>query len=158
MYSFYEILGMIASKQEPKTVELQLVNGKKVIYDADYDCVNGSFTCYIIRDRKDEDENYRFYLSECFLESDVFDKKIRILTKQGDILDDVERRYLADVIRPFKKRLMSITLVNCGLVSKDAYLVFELDDDAFELPIFEIGTMYAGMKPHKEYTLEELGL
>lgn len=157
MYSFYEILGMIASKQEPKTIELQLVNGKKVIYDADYDCVNGSFTCYIIRNRKDEDENYRFYLSECFLESDVFDKKIRILTKQGDILDDVEKKYLKQVIRPFRSAITGIE-VKTYYNGYNAYLSINMGDDGVSFPDFVLGTMYAGMVPDREYTLEELGL
>lgn len=157
MYSFYEILGMIASKQEPKTIELQLVNGKKVIYDADYDCVNGSFTCYIIRNRKDEDENYRFYLSECFLESDVFDKKIRILTKQGDILDDVEKKYLKQVIRPFRSAITGIE-VKTYYNGYNAYLSINMGDDGLSFPDFVLGTMYAGMVPDREYTLEELGL
>lgn len=157
MYSFYEILGMIASKQEPKTIELQLVNGKKVIYDADYDCVNGSFTCYIIRNRKDEDENYRFYLSECFLESDVFDKKIRILTKQGDILDDVEKKYLKQVIRPFRSAITGIE-VKTYYNEYNAYLNIKMVDDSISFPDFVLGTMYAGMVPDREYTLEELGL
>lgn len=157
MYSFYEILGMIASKQEPKTIELQLVNGKKVIYDADYDCVNGSFTCYIIRNRKDEDENYRFYLSECFLESDVFDKKIRILTKQGDILDDVEKKYLKQVIRPFRSAITGIE-VKTYYNGYNAYLSINMGDDGASFPDFVLGTMYAGMVPDREYTLEELGL
>ena len=70
------------------------------------------------------------------------------------ILDEKEKEYLSNVIKPFRDRVSSI--------SKDGplgYITISLDGDDFAiLPNFEEGTMYKGMKPNREYLLEELGL
>lgn len=71
------------------------------------------------------------------------------------ILDDVERRYLSAVIRPFINDVYSIEKAEqsqCEMIcigTKNRYVVF---------PPFEKGTMYKGMKVGRKYTLEELGL
>ena len=70
------------------------------------------------------------------------------------ILDEKEKEYLSNVIKPFRDRVSSI--------SKDGplgYITISLDGDDFAiLPNFEEGTMCKGMKPNREYLLEELGL
>lgn len=74
-----------------------------------------------------------------------------------DILDDVEKRYLSAVIRPFRKRVDSIMKSSNSCCDKE-YIFIRLDDDFLSLPYFEAGTMYQGMELEKVYTLEELGL
>lgn len=79
------------------------------------------------------------------------------------ILDDVERRYLSAVIRPFRDKVQSIKKFNGLYVSHcfDEILVYYESfgrDLWFSLPPFEKGTMYKGMKPDRKYSLEELGL
>lgn len=71
------------------------------------------------------------------------------------ILDKTEKRYLNDVIRPFKNKVTSIRKT-CYL--NNEYLQIYLDDDYFILPYFKKGTMYKNMETDKRYTLEELHL
>lgn len=74
-----------------------------------------------------------------------------------EILDEVEKRYLRNIIRPFRDKVKAISLITAGGKS-DCYINIELEDETIYLPDFEINTMYKGMKLEKEYTLEELGL
>lgn len=74
------------------------------------------------------------------------------------ILDDVEKRYLSAVIRPFRKRVDSIMKISDPLGYEKEYIFIKLDEDSFSLPYFKTGTMYQGMELERAYTLEELGL
>ena len=73
------------------------------------------------------------------------------------ILDDVEKRYLGAVIKPFRNRVKHIVKYPVPSDSKE-YIFIELDNDTSLLPNFKENTMYKGMKVGKGYTLEELGL
>ena len=74
------------------------------------------------------------------------------------VLDEVERKYLSDVIKPFRKN------VSCIRKSKDArkgknYIKIEFcDGDRMFFPYLDDDAMYKGMEVNKAYTLEELGL
>ena len=122
----------------------------------------------LVKDDKDIFENSGYVRN--ILELDNF--KSRILGKiikieepkystvyesKSEILDEVEKRYLRNVIRPFRDRVKAISLVTYGS-KRYCYINIELEDETIDLPDFEINTMYKGMKPDKEYTLEELGL
>ena len=79
------------------------------------------------------------------------------------ILDDVERRYLSAVIRPFRVRVQYIAKsfaddarfyrINCYI-----FIHFNDGSDDMDFPLFNESKMYKGMKRYKAYTLEELGL
>ena len=71
------------------------------------------------------------------------------------ILDDAEKRYLSAVIRPFRDRVKYIEKIDCAC---EEYIYIQVNRDWTILPRFKEGTMYKGMKPDHEYTLEELGL
>ena len=74
------------------------------------------------------------------------------------ILDEVEKRYLRGVIRPFRDKVKSITkFADTRCTEEYIYMVIEGPADAC-LPRFDGNTMYKGMELGKEYTLEELGL
>lgn len=89
--------------------------------------------------------------------SDKFlDQEIDIATPE--ILDDVEKRYLSAVIRPFRKRVDSIMKISDPLSYDKEYIFIKLDEDSFSLPYFKTGTMYQGMELERAFTLEELGL
>ena len=82
------------------------------------------------------------------------------LEVEEPILDEVEKRYLIGVIRPFRDR---IEFIKKSRIYGQEYIniVYNSefkDDTNFCLPLFEPSTMYKGMKLGKEYTLEELGL
>ena len=70
-----------------------------------------------------------------------------------EILDEVEKRYLRGVIRPFEVRFIK----KVGLTNAE-YIYIELKSDHISLPNFSSNTMYKGMEIDKKYTLEELGL
>ena len=81
------------------------------------------------------------------------------------ILDDAEKRYIKNIVRPFKDRVTSI----CKRRYDDiyAYIVICYEDIYHDasvterrtyLPNFKVNTMYKGMKLEEHYTLDELGI
>lgn len=77
---------------------------------------------------------------------------------EQEILDEVEKKYLSMVIRPFKKQVAFIKLGK-RFVDNKVYVYIELkNNDFIGLPLFEQGTMYKGMELSRKYTLKELGL
>ena len=83
--SYYELLTMVKEGNIPKLLILHLVPNKSVEYVPDYDYVSDKLVGYEILNDKDEDENYRYYLVDCFLESTMFDKVIEIIEEEKEI-------------------------------------------------------------------------
>jgi hypothetical protein len=79
------------------------------------------------------------------------------------VLDEVEKKYLTNILRPFVKNYdITITKETDNYLGKE-YLVIKLHvgtvcTDAIELPYFKPNTMYKGMTSHRVYTLKNLGL
>lgn len=80
------------------------------------------------------------------------------------ILDVVEKRYLENVIRPFRRQVTRVCKVY-GWYENYAHIRIMIKHPLMknmrtysDLPFFNVKKMYLGMKPNKEYTLEELGL
>lgn len=99
---------------------------------------------------------FPWYESKEMFSDKFLDQEINIAVP--DILDDVEKRYLSAVIRPFRKRVDSIIKISDPLSYDKEYIFIKLDEDSVSLPYFKTGTMYQGMELEKVYTLEELGL
>lgn len=93
-----------------------------------------------------------------------------LLTGKGEIvklpkqiLDDVEKEYLSNIIKPFRDSVIFIKKIrnpddkheHIGITVR-CYDNFSPTNMLF--PHFEKGTMYKGMEIDKEYTLAELGL
>lgn len=80
---------------------------------------------------------------------------------EEDILDEKEKEYLSNVIKPFRKRVKYIFV---NKYSDDCIIRIILThysknhDDTIVLPDFKNGSMYKGMEIGKQYTLKELGL
>lgn len=74
------------------------------------------------------------------------------------ILDEVEKKYLSAVIKPFRKKVKHIAIWDTCNGSKHFVHIKLYDEDCTNLPNFKPNAMYKGMELHKEYTLEELGL
>lgn len=77
------------------------------------------------------------------------------------ILDDIERRYLSNIIKPFRDRVVSI--IKYDDYDRCEYIAIKYRNingytGRMYFPAFEKGTMYKGMKANEKYTLEELGL
>lgn len=76
------------------------------------------------------------------------------------ILDDSEKNYLSEILRPFRKDITTIVKfqITEKYSTKKEYIVVRLKSDFWTFPRFNAGTMYKGMEPNKKYTLQELGL
>lgn len=80
------------------------------------------------------------------------------------ILDDVEKRYLRGVVRPFRERVDTIQKFKSHLDGFEYIKMYVRypgsggTQSILNLPVFRSGTMYAGMELEKEYTLAELEL
>lgn len=73
-----------------------------------------------------------------------------------EILDKVEKKYLREVIRPFRKKVIAIKKLDTPAGKE--YILIILKDDCMSFPSFEKGEMYKGLKLETRYTPEELGL
>lgn len=78
------------------------------------------------------------------------------------ILDDVERKYLKNVLKPFHDEVEYVVksarhLRRDGTYDNE-YLSIEFQDGNFTFPDFDSGKMYTGMELNKKYTLKELGI
>ena len=85
MISYYELLGMVQEGNAPEKIRVKISSTVPRIYIAEYDYEE--FNYYRLENEKEEDENYDYYLSECFLESMVFDKCIEILDEEDEFED-----------------------------------------------------------------------
>lgn len=77
------------------------------------------------------------------------------------ILDEAEKEYLSEVIKPFRDKVKFIKLpsYDClNLIYTCIRMYDKFGGEIVRLPNFKIGTMYKGMGIGREYTLEELGL
>lgn len=72
------------------------------------------------------------------------------------LLDNVEKKYLSEVIRPFRKEVIAIEKLEAPAGRE--YIVIILKDDGMHFPCFKKDTMYKGLELEKRYTPEELGL
>ena len=82
MISYYELLGMIKNDNIPKKIKLHMC-GTTRIYVADYD--DEDFSNYWLENINDESDDFRCYLAECFLESDMFEENIEIIEEDKKI-------------------------------------------------------------------------
>ena len=72
------------------------------------------------------------------------------------VLDEVERKYLSDVIKPFVHRESYIVK---KLNRSGYYIAIIVNNfDVINLPYFTRNTMYKGMEVNRKYKLKELGL
>ena len=77
--------------------------------------------------------------------------------RKEEILDEVEKKYLADVVRPFRSKVRSVYKM-VSICSNKEFICIQLRDENFTLPYFKKGTMYKEMQTGKRYTLEKLGI
>jgi len=77
------------------------------------------------------------------------------------ILDDVEKKYLSAIIKPFKNYVTGIIKIKDDYEKGKHYIRIIVKKYTYEylnLPWFEENTMYKGMKENKKYSLKELDL
>lgn len=80
-----------------------------------------------------------------------------VYERKEEILDEAEKRYLRDVIRPFRDKVGHIRKQN---FFRGDYITINVKHDdgeeGIDLPYFNKNTIYKGMKLDNKYTLEEL--
>ncbi len=75
---------------------------------------------------------------------------------EKEILDEEEKEYLSNVIKPFRDKVEYI--IKFDLLPEEYISICLPEHETINLPCFKRGTMYKGMEIEEEYTLEELGL
>lgn len=107
-------------------------------------------------------ENERSWFNNKDMFSDKYlNQEVEIETP--DILDEAEKEYLSNVIKPFRDRVILISkyfyvldnAYSIEIYIKSAMGIFKSEN--IKLPLFQ-NEMYKGMENNKSYTLEELGL
>ena len=87
--------------------------------------------------------------------------EISIIKVEQSILDDIEKKYLGNIIKPFRDRIVWIKKIDSP-IQNYAYIKICYQDRNYAIvlnfPDFKVGTMYRGMQIGKAYTLKELGL
>ena len=83
------------------------------------------------------------------------------IIKHKPILTNIEKDYLSYIIKPFRDSV--VTIAKCNCYGDCAYfiqikVIQNNRPEYINLPYFEKGRMYRGMKTNKEYTLEKLDL
>lgn len=87
--------------------------------------------------------------------SDIYDPQI---------LDDVEREYLRNVLKPFHDGVKYVVKHRDANAHFDEnthdqeFLFISLEDGTFTFPDFDEGKMYSGMEIDKKYKLDEIGI
>ena len=76
------------------------------------------------------------------------------------ILDDVEKKYLSAVIKPFRKKVSYISKLEKVYPETDQFIkIMLINGEYICLPYFtRKSRMYIGMEKLRHYTLQELGL
>lgn len=95
-----------------------------------------------------------------------FESRNKWLEQEVEILDEVEKTYLRNIIKPFIERVAYIRKSVFNSKAQYISIVYvEISDFLtgdyqceIMLPCFAAGTMYKGMKVERKYTVEELGL
>ena len=73
-----------------------------------------------------------------------------------EILDEKEKEYLNNIIKPFRNR---VTYIGKRKWQDSEYIKIGIINNInISLPFFTKSTMYKGMESDKKYTLSELGL
>lgn len=87
------------------------------------------------------------------------------LTVKEDILDKEERKYIKNIVRPFRNKVTSIYKSQDNdmseyivIIYQDTYYGENTTERRIYLPNFRANTMYKGMSLNKDYTLEDLGI
>lgn len=143
------------NKEILEWIKLRVKNCQKISKD--------EFLPTEITDRSKKELKILDLLKKELEEKDKWEKMLNSKSRTEEpmkepILDEVEKRYLKNVITPFKDRCIYIKKRNDCETGME-YLHFKLlcNDDIY-FPYFKKGTMYKGMVNGKEYTLEELGI
>lgn len=115
------------------------------------------FTNYGLRKRYHTEEEWG---KSCMLD-DILLGRVEIVKVAKSILDEAEKRYLINIIKPFIDQVIAIAKRSANYGEFIDIMIDEGDiGDCgnIYLPYFKPNSMYKGMKVNREYTLDQLGL
>ena len=102
----------------------------------------------------------RWYITSIIGELLTGERKIIKLPKP--ILDKEEKEYLSNIIKPFRKHIITIRKIQNYKYEFIEIVIYSTVEgvscEAISFPYFNKGEMYKGMEINKEYALKELGL
>lgn len=103
------------------------------------------------------DEQLRYFNDDVSIVKVERPAQYETVFEREEVLDETEKKYLANVIKPFRHKIKSI-------MKRSAYgslcyikICIKNGDNAY-FPCFKENSMYKGMEPNREYSLKELGL
>ena len=108
----------------------------------------------------------RYHLVQEWSDSSMLDDlllgRVEVVKKAKSIIDDAEKRYLSNIIKPFRDKVEWVRKFSSPNHRNLEYIKISYQDcthsNVLNFPDFKVGTMYRGMKIGKAYTLKELGL
>lgn len=143
-------------KKSPIGTKITFENGEVFVKDEE-NYFENAYKCREIADLYNLKDNYNDLGKIIKIEEPNY---TTVYEYKPEILDEAEKRYLRNVIRPFKDKVKYIEKVVFS--DGDARINIETKrNSAFgyiRLPYFKKDAMYKGMEENKQYTLEELGL
>ena len=84
--------------------------------------------------------------------------KYKTIYEVKEILDEVEKKWLGNFVKPFRSKIYDIVKYRLYDNSGEWLQIRMKDSPDIDLPDFELNKMYKGMELNRGYTLEELGL
>ena len=108
----------------------------------------------------------RYHLIQEWSDSSMLDDlllgRVEIVKKAKSILDAAEKRYLSNIIKPFRKHIITIRKIQNYKYEFIEIVIYSTVEgvscEVISFPYFNKGKMYKGIEINKEYTLKELGL
>jgi len=125
MKSYYEILELVKNGKEPKLLVLKLNCGSR-LYKANYD--QEEFNYYGLADSNLEDSNFKYYLADTLLESQMFDEIIEVKEvchKCGEYAAEYNQTYCEFClgISKNKKKIKKLSYQQIGTYQLDQGLI-----------------------------------
>ena len=93
--------------------------------------------------------------------NELLNGEYKVVKIPKPVLDDVEKKYLSYVIKPFRNRIKYFFKFPCANGDYEAIAAVMKGRDYYDslsFPKFKKGSMYKGMELTKQYSIEELGL
>jgi hypothetical protein len=122
-----------------------------------------NFEYYIKGGRANEGWKKFYFNNQIYTGTTTIDRYNNWLLKEHEepILDDIEKEYLSNVIKPFRNRVLYISKIDAR--NRNSYFIeMRINNNGMDyvvLPNFSYSAkMYTNMKPDHHYTLKELNL
>lgn len=116
MISYYELLGMIKEDKAPNKIRVHLTSEPRE-YKMIFDC--GECDYYELIGK--ENDNYKRFLADCFLESMMFDEKIEMLEEKKKIPRKINKSYKIRIFNSSKPHKIDYDMEQLIEMVQDIY-------------------------------------